>query len=71
MSTVSAVIIAVAEELAKQARSGLPELLKGEEILKEWLDGDIYYRTTNYQGKEFLSQYNLRQKTSQRWNTNG
>ena len=71
MSTASAVIIAVAEELAKQARNSLPKLQPGERIISEGFDGEAYCRTTEYQGEKTLIRYDLRHKMFQRGNADG
>lgn len=65
MSAASAVIIAVAEELAKQVRNEMP---KGEKVVREWLDGDMLYQLTEDNG---LNCFDLRRKTFQRRNADG
>lgn len=67
MTAVSAVLFAVATELAKQAKDSLPELQDGEKIQREWLDSGIYYRETTLKGETFISQYDFRQRKSRQY----
>jgi len=60
---VSAVLIAVAKELAAQAKSSFPELQSGEQIRREWYENGVYFRETTLDGVTFLSQYDFRQRT--------
>lgn len=64
MTAVSAVLFAVATELAKQAKDSLPELQDGEKIQRGWLDCGIYYRETTLKDETFISQYDFRQRKS-------
>lgn len=67
MSTpTSAVLYAVATELAKLAKDSLPKLRNGEEVLREWYDSGVYYRETSLDGKVFVSQFDFRQRKSRR-----
>lgn len=62
----SAVLFAVATELASQAKDSLPELREGEKVQREWLESGIYKRLTVFEGRTFLSQFDFRQKKSRR-----
>lgn len=62
----STVLIAVAKELAAQAKSSLPELQEGEQILREWYKNGVYFRETLLNGETFLSQYDFRQRMCRR-----
>lgn len=64
MTPTSAVLFAVATELANLARDSLPEMREGEEICREWYDSGVYYRETSYKGKTFISQFDFRQRKS-------
>ncbi len=64
MTPASAVLFAVAAELAKLAKDSLPEMRAGEELCREWYSDGIYYRETTYSGKKFISQYDFRQRES-------
>lgn len=46
MSTAPAVLLAVATELAAQAKDSLPKLNDGEEVKREWYENGIFYRET-------------------------
>lgn len=63
---VSTVLLAVAKELAAQARDSLPELLDGEQIQREWYESGVYSRETVLNGETFLSQYDFKQRTCRR-----
>lgn len=64
MTPVSAVIFAVAKELAEVARSSLPELRFGEKVCREWYRDGIYYRETVFNNRTFVSQYDFGQRKS-------
>ena len=64
--TAPAVLLAVANELAKQAKSNLPEMREGEKIQSEWYKDGVYYRETVLNGEVFQSQYDFRQRKSRR-----
>ena len=66
MTEASTVLIAVAKELAAQAKNSLPELQEGEQILREWYKNGVYFRETLLHGETFLSQYDFRQRTCRR-----
>lgn len=66
MSTIPAVLLAVATELAKTAKSSMPEIRDGEKIRREWFENGIYFRETEYDGGIFQSQYDFRQRKSRR-----
>lgn len=66
MTAASAVLFAVATELAKEAQDALPKLRDGESVRREWLEDGIYYRETSYNGENFISQYDFRQRKSRR-----
>lgn len=63
MKGVTAVLFAVAKELAAQAKASFPELREGERIQREWYDNGVYSRETVLNGESFLSQYDFRQRT--------
>lgn len=64
MTAASAVLFAVATELAKEAKEAMPELRDGESVCREWLDGGIFYRETSLNGKKSLSQFDFRKRKS-------
>lgn len=66
MNAASAVLFAVATELANQAKDSLPELREGEKVQREWFEDGIYKRLTTFEGRTFLSQFDFRQKKSHR-----
>lgn len=66
MNTTPAVLIAVAKELAEQAKTSLPKIRSDEKILREWFENGIFYRETTLQGEVFRSQYDFRQRKSRR-----
>ncbi len=66
MSAIPAVLLAVATELAKTAKSSMPEIRDGEKIRREWFENGIYFRETEYSGEIFQSQYDFRQRKSRR-----
>lgn len=63
---ISAVFMAVAEELAQQAKDSMPEMREGEVIRREWYKNGVYSRETVYQNAVFVSEYNFRQRKSRR-----
>ena len=48
MSSTPAVLLAVATELAEQAKAEMPELRDGERVLREWYRSGVYYRETSF-----------------------
>lgn len=62
MSTAAAVLFAVANELADEAKQNMPELRFGEETVREWFEKGVYYRKTKYKGKTFISQFDFKQR---------
>lgn len=64
MTAAPAVLLAVATELAKLAKSSLPEMRNGETIQREWFENGIYYRETIFDGKVFQNQYDFRKRKS-------
>lgn len=62
MTPASAVLYAVAKELAQTAKDSLPELRDGERVLREWYTDGVYYRETAFNGEKFISQYDFRQR---------
>lgn len=66
MNAAPAVLLAVATELAKQAKSEMPEMREGEEVRREWYEDGVYYRETEVDGKVFQSLYDFRQRKSHR-----
>ncbi len=63
-AAVSAVLLAVAKELAQTAKDSLPKLREGEKIQREWLTDGVYYRETTLDGDTYLNQYDFRQKVA-------
>ena len=59
-------LLAVAEELAEEAKGSMPKLLDGEQIVGEQFENGIYTRKTILSGKAFVSQYDFRQKAIRR-----
>lgn len=66
MKAAPAVLLAVATELASQAKSSLPKLNDGEEIRREWYEDGVFYRETALNGDVFRYQYDFRQRKSRR-----
>ncbi len=66
MTAAPAVLFAVATELAKLAKSSMPEMRKGEKVQREWFQDGIYYRETMLGNEVFRSQYDFRQRKSRR-----
>lgn len=66
MTAAPAVLLAVATELAKEAKASLPELRNGETVQREWFENGIYYRETVFDGELFKSQYDFKQRKSRR-----
>jgi hypothetical protein len=64
MTPASAVLYAVAKELAQTAKDSLPELRDGEQVQREWYADGVYYRETVFNGETFISQYDFRQRES-------
>ena len=63
MTEVLTVLLAVAKELAGQAKAEMPALQEGELIQREWYESGVYSRETVLNGETFLSQYDFRQQT--------
>ena len=66
MSSTPAVLLAVASELAEQAKAEMPVLRDRERVLREWYKNGIYYRETTLDDETYQSQYDFRQKKSRR-----
>ena len=66
MNAASAVLFAVATELANQAKGSLPELREGEKVQREWFEGGIYKRLTTFVGITFKIQFHFRKNKSRR-----
>jgi hypothetical protein len=66
MTAATSVLLAVATELAQQAKSSMPEIREGERIQREWYENGVYCRETALDDKLFLSQYDFRQRKSRR-----
>ena len=66
MNAASAVLFAVATELANQAKGSLPELREGEKVQREWFEGGIYKRLTTFVARTFKRNSDFRQKKSRR-----
>ena len=65
MSTAAQVMLAIANELAAQAKENMPELRKDEILIKEWFCDGVYYRTTKFEGQQSTYLFDFRQKKSQ------
>lgn len=57
------VLITIANELARKAKSSIPNLREGEKIRREWFKNGVYFRETVLNGDIFLAQYNFKNKT--------
>lgn len=66
MKETSMMLIAVAKELAAQAKSSLPKLQEGETIRREWYENGVYFRETTLSDEIFLSQYDFRTRVCRR-----
>lgn len=66
MSAVPAVFLAVAQELAGQAKASLPKLREDEKVLREYYANGIFYQETALNGEIFRSSYNFRQRKAAR-----
>ena len=66
MTAATSVLLAVATELAQQAKSSMPEMREGERIRREGYESGVYYRKTSLGDKLFLCQYDFRQRKSRR-----
>lgn len=66
MSSASAILLAVATELAEQAKAAMPKLQAGEKLLREWYKAGVFYRETSLDGEIYRSQYSFRQRKSRR-----
>lgn len=64
MNPASAVLLAVATELANQAKANLPKLNDGEVIRREWYENGMFYRETALGDDVFICQYDFRQRKS-------
>ena len=71
MNAASAVLFAVATELANQAKGSLPELREGEKVQREWFEGGIYKRLTTLGGRTFLIKLDFRKKKGRRGGVGG
>lgn len=71
MTAASAVLFAVATELANEAKDTLPKLRSGECVLREWLKDGIYCRETSYNGEKYISQFDFRQRKSRQMAVGG
>lgn len=71
MIAVSAVLFAVAEELADEAKAAMPKLRNNERVQREWLDNGIFYRETSCQGERFIYQFDFRQRKSRQMTVGG
>ena len=71
MKTASSVLIAVATELSELAKRELPELRKGEEILREWYENGTNFRETKLNERTFIATFDFRQRKSRRMAVRG
>ena len=67
MSEISAVLFAVASELAEKAIDNLPKIESGSRIIDEQLDGGIYRRMSFHNGVTTIDEYDFRQKSFRRF----
>ena len=66
MNPATITLLSVAKELARQAKSSLPELAEGERVVREQFEDGVYTRETVLGGKTILNQYDFRQKSIRR-----
>ncbi len=66
MTAAPSVLLAIAKELAEQARSSLQETSEDEIVLREWYENGIFHRETALNGIIFHDQYDFRQRKSHR-----
>lgn len=66
MTATAEVLLAVANELAKTAKSSMPKMREGERVMREWLEDGIFYRETSLAGETFRYQYDFKQRKSRR-----
>lgn len=64
MTAAPAVLLAVATELANEAKASLPKLRDGEIVQREWYENGVYYRETVFDGELFRGQYDFRKRKS-------
>ncbi len=62
MKAASAVLLAVASELAALAKGSLPEMQEGETVKREWLENGCYIRETVLDSKVKQARYDFRQR---------
>lgn len=66
MTATAEVLLAVANELAKTAKTSMPQMHEGEKIMREWLENGIFYRETSLAGEILRYQYDFKQRKSRR-----
>lgn len=64
MTGAAASLLAVAKELAQQAKDSLPNIREGEQIRREWYKNGVYFRETLFDGEIYLSQYDFRRRAA-------
>lgn len=64
--TATAVLTAIAAELAETAKNSLPKMRNGEMVQREWYKNGIYYRETVYGKETYLCQFDFRKRKSHR-----
>lgn len=57
------VLFAIATELANEAKSKMPSLCAGEQIISEEFSDGIYRRKTRLKGKTSVYEYNFKLKS--------
>lgn len=60
-------LLLVAEELAKQAKSKMPKMQKGEEVKHEWLKKGVYHRETTFKGIVYQAEYDFKTKKARQF----
>lgn len=63
MTGASASLLAVAKELAQQAKDSLPAIREGEQVRKEWYRNGVYFRETLFDGEIYLGRYDFRRRS--------
>ena len=60
--TISSVLAAIANELAKQAQSEIPKHNNDEIVQREWLENGIYNRLSQIGDETYIYQFDFRYK---------
>lgn len=56
-------LIAIANEMARNAKDSMPKLRDGEKIIHERYENGVYFRKTAFAGKTYLAQFDFKTKT--------